>query len=725
MKHTLLIIFISLILALLNVSDASLQELRQSAATARTFYVATNGNDQWSGTLSAPDSSRNDGPFATLQKARNAIRELKHNGSKDAFTVLVRGGIYQLSETFVLELEDSGTESAPTVFRAFPNERPILSGNRTISNFEPFKGKILKANLTEIIKESNSERQLFANGKRQILARYPNFDPLDPIGGGYLYVERPAKEGSKSEFRYQDDSMKEWPNLQAAEVVIFPGNGWRNNIVTVLGIDRTTRTITLSKETSHEIKSGNRYYLQNLLEELDSPGEWYFDCQGKILYYWPSNDAVLETVTIPVLKTIVEIRGEKNGNKYDGTPSNIRFEGFTMDGCKGSAIVVNGAKSTVIGGNTIYNAGSRGIEIQDGFNNLAFGNNIYDVGEEGIRISGGDRKTLTPANNRAENNYIHHIGVFIKNSSGITCGGVGNVISHNLIHSTPRMGIWLYGNDNLVEYNHIHHVNMETDDSGIIYCSGGDWTQRGNVIRHNYFHDSGGYGRQSAAYLWQTPFDTYGIYLDDWFSGTMVYGNIVANTASGGIFIHSGRDNIVVNNVIIKGGLLGQMVYSAWPPSHPTAQKLLPEMYAKIAEMNYTKYPQLSSITDAQTGAKMSGNSFIRNIVYYSDKDAMLYGIYNDIDLTTTVSDYNVIYHAGAPLLVSFTKALADRQWQSWQDKGLDRHSLIADPLFADVEKGDFHLSPNSPALKMGFKPIPIDKIGPYQDPLRATWPIH
>ena len=226
MKRILLMICISQLVVFLNVSNASLQELKQSTTPARAFYVATNGNDKWSGILPTPSSSGKDGPFATLQQARNAIRDLRQNGSKEAFTVLVRSGIYQLSETFILEPEDSGTQSDPTVFRAFPNEHPILCGTRKINNFEPYEGKIYKANLTGISNGSYPVRQLFANGKRQILARYPNFDPLNPIGGGFLYVKTYAEKGSKRKFIYQEGDVHEWSNLQDAEVFIYPGDNW-------------------------------------------------------------------------------------------------------------------------------------------------------------------------------------------------------------------------------------------------------------------------------------------------------------------------------------------------------------------------------------------------------------------------------------------------------------------------------------------------------------------
>lgn len=723
MTRILLTIWISLLFIFLNIGCSSSQELKNAKFVVRTFYVATDGNDQWSGTLTSPDLSRNDGPFATLQRARDAIRELRQKGSNDGFTVLVRGGVYQLNETFILEPEDSGTESQPVVYRAFGKEHPILTGTRRISNFEPYKGKIYKANLPGITNDSFTLRQLFAKGKRQTLARFPNIDPLNPIGGGFLYADRPVTEKSKLEIRYQEGTIPEWSNLKGAEMDIYPGDNWTNNILPLFRIDWNVRTITLSKEASNDIKSGNRFFLQNFLEALDSPGEWYFDRQGKALYYWPVNEASLESVAIPVIKSILEIKG-KNYGKYKGIPSDIRFEGFTFDGCNGSAIVLSGANKIVIAGNTVHNSANNGIEIQDGSENVAVGNDVYDVGGVGIAISGGNRKSLIPANNRAENNYIHHVGVTYKTSSGILCKGVGNIITHNLIHSTPRVGIWFDGNEHLIEYNHIHDVNQETQDSGMIYSSQIDWTKRGNIVRFNYLHESGGYGRKTAKDGWQTPFDTYGIYLDDWSSGTLVYGNIVANTANGGIFIHGGRDNIVENNIIIEGGSLGQMVYSAWLPSHPVAQKWLPVMFPKIQEMGYTKYPLLATIKDLQTGATMSGNRFLRNILYYVGQSGALYGIYNDIDLATTVSDYNVIYHNGFPVDVPFMKSTDKGSWAAWQDKGLDQHSVIADPLLADILNGNFTLSPLSPALKMGFKQIPFSNIGPYKDPRRACWPI-
>jgi hypothetical protein len=720
----LIICSISILFFSVCIEESKSQREDNSKVSARVFYVATNGNDQWTGTLAEPNSLGIDGPFATLQKARNTIREQKRNGSKEAFTVLVRGGIYQLNETFTLGPEDSGTASSPTVFKAYDNEQPTLIGSKKVGNFEPYREKIFKASLKGLSTMLPSFRQLFSDGRRQILARYPNFDPLNPIGGGFLYIDGPVeKEGTRA-FRYKDDLVNRWTSAKDAEVFIFPGDNWASNILPVLSIDRENRIVALSKNATHALKTGNRYYFQDVFEELDSPGEWYFDQREKNLYFWPVNETSLNAVSVPVIRSILEIKAKNYIGRLNVAPTYITFEGFTMKECEGSAVVVSKAKNVVIAKCTISQAGRHGVEINDGFQNIATGNDIYDIGGTGIAISAGDRKTLTPANNRAENNHIHDTGVFDKSGvHGILCRGVGNIVAHNLIHETPRVGIWIDGNDHLVEYNHIHHVNRETEDSGAIYFGLTDWTKRGNIVRFNYIHHSGGYGRNTAG-VWTAPLHTYGIYLDDWTSGATVYGNIVANTVSGGIFIHSGRDNVIENNIIVEGGNQGQMVYSAWLPDHPVTKRFLPVMFAKIKEMAYTKYPLLSTITDINTGAKMSGNSFMRNIIYYTGKDVSLYGIYNDIDLATTSSDHNVIYHAGLPLLVPFMKVPADRQWKSWQDRGLDQHSIIADPLFSDLARGDFTLSPASPALKIGFKPILRNRIGLYNDPKRASWPV-
>jgi hypothetical protein len=81
-----------------------------------TFFVANAGNDGRSGKLAAPNAGKTDGPFATLAKARDALRELKEK-QQGAYTVMVRGGKYFLDETLVLGHKDGGTRESPVTFQ--------------------------------------------------------------------------------------------------------------------------------------------------------------------------------------------------------------------------------------------------------------------------------------------------------------------------------------------------------------------------------------------------------------------------------------------------------------------------------------------------------------------------------------------------------------------------------------------------------------------------------
>jgi hypothetical protein len=152
----------------------------------------------------------------------------------------------------------------------------------------------------------------------------------------------------------------------------------------------------------------------------------------------------------------------------------------------------------------------------------------------------------------------------------------------------------------------------------------------------------------------------------------------------------------------------------------PITDKMIPAMFEKIKEMNYTKYPELDTIRDVKKDVMMSGNKFFHNIIFYSGKGAPLYNV-AAVDSSMFESDFNTIFHFGLPLLIPRTKTLASSQWAAWREKGLDTHSAVADPLFVDPSNGVYSLKPNSPALSLGFKPIIQERIGLYSHPLRAS----
>ena len=861
-------------------------------AAPATVYVSAKGNDAWSGRLAAPNAGGTDGPFATLTRARDEVRKLKVAGP---VTVQVREGIYGQPATLTLGAQDAGTTQAPIVWQAYPGERPLLIGGKTISGFVPYQGKILKADVGAQGFKDVYFRQLLCNGQRMDLARYPNREADHPVTGGWAYADGPTvpmyqniPNEPQNILQYREADARQWAHPEEAEVMVFPRYNWWNDIIRIASVDREKRTYKLAANASYGIRPGDRYFVRNVFEELDAPGEWYLDKATQTLYFYPPDGVNPETMTVyaPTLRTILELQ--------DGA-ANITFRGFTFECSEGTAIYLHGTNQCRIAASVIRNVGDyngSGVVISGGQGNGVVGCDISQTGRDAVSLNGGSFETLAPAGNYADNNYIHHMGIFYKQGVGVSCNGVGNRISHNLIHDCPRFGIAWGGNDHVFEYNEIRHCNLETADCGAIYSWQVDWSKRGTDIRYNYLHDIIGFGLENGK--WTSPHMNWGVYLDDGTCGTRVYGNIVARTILGGVHVHGGRDNVIENNILVdgrdsqvqysgyvQGGHPVPMMTETWNKSHGTAA--------------YLKYPGYEALTKSLNDAwQMADNKFEHNIVSYHEPTARLWAYYN-LPFDRTVSDYNLIWHYGAPILtgvqklksvtgpnlapnpgfeegeagkeptgwqwqvkpndsaatldtavklsgkqslrldgrgtikdasgqvlcvnyvsgditlrpgqtyqlvanvradqptrgsiapqaydpgkyfwaksagftagpqwkpveltfrfpapgdpdwhegmgkirlridvsqgtgtffvddVSLREAEVMSEWEAWQALGLDTHSRIADPLFVNAAQDDYRLKPNSPAFALGFKPIPVEKIGPYQDELRASWPI-
>ncbi|MBI2300538.1 MAG: right-handed parallel beta-helix repeat-containing protein, partial [Armatimonadetes bacterium] len=399
------------------------------------------------------------------------------------------------------------------------------------------------------------------------------------------------------------------------------------------------------------------------------------------------------------------------------------------------------------------NCGGWAATIAGGHHNAVIGCDISATGAGGVSLNGGDRKTLERGDNRADNNCIHHIAEFQRTyNTGVNVNGVGNTASHNLIHDCYHQAILMGGNDNVAEFNVIHHTNLGSEDTGGLYMSSRDYTQRGNVIRYNVFHHIGGFGKANS---WQPVVDgkvrfeyphfTWGIYLDAPEVGVTVYGNVLYSVPVCGLFNHEGRDNTWENNIVVDAPGF-QLSSGNYPDLDEQSYSYVKRLRADGTYAAYREhYPELDTYTDDPASRHtVAGTKFLHNILYYTAEGGQWLReqnrgpwqggqlVYNwrgaKADLERFVSDGNCVW--GPPGLDLKFRLDARPEpgrlltWDEWRQTGQDAHSLVADPLFIDPEHHDYRLRADSPALKLGFKPTPFDQIGPYQDELRASWPV-
>jgi hypothetical protein len=266
-----------------------------------TFFVATDGNDAWSGRLQHANAGKTDGPVATLTRARDAVRELKAQPDALAgpITVLVRAGTYFLDETLALTQRDSGTRDCPVTWAACPGEKPVLSGGRELRGFKPWREHILQCDVPAARGGKWRFRQLFFNGRRQIRARYPAFDPEDPLHGGWLTAVDPGDDGSPVTVHYAPGTLeRQWAKPTEAEIFIVNSMG-QTDTIRIRAIDQETCTITLAQPvTDHaampmvfypgfqvSIGERHRFRVENVLEELNGPGQWCLDSEDGTLYF--------------------------------------------------------------------------------------------------------------------------------------------------------------------------------------------------------------------------------------------------------------------------------------------------------------------------------------------------------------------------------------------------------------------------------------------------------
>lgn len=636
---------------------------------------------------------RAEGPIRSLAEAQREARKSKA-------TVVVHTGTYYLPETLVFTSEDSGME-----YRAAQGETVVLSGGSQLDlKWEPRKdlpapenagaqaGVIMQAQTPAGLKFD----QLFVNGQRQKMARYPNYDAkIRPFGG--FAADAFGKERAA---RWADPvggfiHALHWAHWGGYHYLITGKNekgevtyegGWQNN-----------RQSGMHKE---------HRFVENVLEELDAPGEWFHNAKAGTLYFYPPAGVDLKTATIEVvrLRHLVEFNGSK-----EKPVRNVTLRGFVFRHAartfmdtkepllrsdwtiyRGGAVLFNGTEDCTVadcdfdqlGGNAIFvnnynrRAIVRGCDIRDtGASAVAFvgdpkavRNPLFEYGQKQsyarIDKTPGPQTEDYPADCLVEDCLIRHMGVVEKQATGVELSmAMGITVRHCSIYEASRAGINIsegtFGG-HVIEFCDVFDTVKETGDHGSFNSWGRDrfWgleevpagerpklalldAVKPSILRNN---------RWRCDHGWDVD-------LDDGSSNYEIYNNLFLR---GGLKLREGYYRKVSNNIAVNNSLHPHVWYGN------------------------------------------SGDEVTRNIWM---------GAYQPAAMTTPKWGQEVDRNL-------FTTSDAHRT--KYAANGCDAHSVVGDAMFIDPSIGDYRVKDGSPALSVGFVNFPMDQFGVQSPRLKA-----
>lgn len=645
------------------------------ASSQTAIFVAPSGNDAAPGTVNEP-----------LCNLGAAIDAAGRTGS-DA-TIYMREGTYLFDRTEIITPERIG--KGKLTIRPYEGETVVLSGLKTLQ-LEWTRGRkgLMKA-ACDIAPD-----QLYIGGEKRTLARYPN-----PTGEGLW--------GGVAADALSPGRVKGWKDPAGGYIHSLHRNAWGSQHYIITGKNGTE----ISYEGGWQVTRphglhDDQLFVENIKEELDTPGEWFWDRKEKMLYYFPleGEDVRGETVQAAVISETIRLEGSIDNPVRGLSISGLHFTGtermfkepyevllrsdwgilrkgvITLSGTEncviencefhdlgGNAIFITGyAAGDRISGNHIHHVGGSAICLvgeTSAVRSGAFGYSEYVPYEKMDKVP-GPANGLYPRECLVEDNLIHDLGQLEKQVAGVEIQTAAHItVRHNSIYDVPRAGLNIgdgaFGG-HVIEYNDVFNTVMETGDHGAFNSWGRDrfWLPDYNamtrlasehpelILLDAVYTTVIRYNRFRCDHGWD-------IDLDDGSTNYHIYGNLCL---SGGIKLREGFNRTVENNLVINNSF------------HP-----------------HVWFPE-------------SGDVVMRNV---------------------WMKCYFPISLNGWGKFVDFNCFASSAALDKARGNGTDSNSVAGGLEFKDPSQGDYTIAGDSNAFKVGFENIPMDSFGVTSPALRA-----
>jgi len=681
------------------------------ASTQTVLHVAPKAGQSGDGSLERP--------YGTLEAARDRIRSLKASDGgvlRRPVIVELADGEYPIGAAFCLDERDSGSPSAPIVYRAAHRGKARLWGGIDLVWRKPaaddpclrlipasVRGKVAVADLPsgpELPGFGGGRNfanahpvMLYANGCPLPQAAWPDAAAWSCLDEEFAHVIPPTDAiialnrqdpANRVAFRSDAPRLADWanePDLWAHGMWQYE---WDDAIAPVLAVDPSLQAVTIDRKAiCYKPTKDGIYRLVNAFSEMDRPGEWAVDRKNRRVYLLSRPG--LGKVRASWTETLVSAT----------RTAHVTFDGLSVENFRGNAFVFTDCRRAVVQACTVSACSAWSVVFAGGSDCRAEGNDIFHVGEGGIVLSGGNRERLTPAGTSAVNNHVHHFGERLWTyrpavslgalSDQLTFPCVGCRVEHNLIHHARHMAVGFQGNDNYIGYNVIHDVCALTIDMGAVYgYTESDWSDmRGTVIERNLIYWC---GRPRYTDM------IVGVYLDGLSSGITVRENIAVR-ASLGFFQNGGQTNVFERNLAVgcltplKRGNLGYG--HAYTRADSPAWKNLQANRAR-----WESEPWKSRFPEVARQAALTNSLFAQ------------------CSLHSVVRDN--LYAASGEAFYS-----ADERMQGYYTI-TNNLSVAGDPGFVDYRGLDFGFRPDSAAFRqLGRSHFP--EMGLFDSPLRAS----